>query len=130
MKKKVVMLLTAVATCATLMTACGNTEDALAGDTAVEAPAEGADTETPAEDNTNADEGAEAPVDDANAGAEAPDDDANAGAGTETPADDANAEAGTETPADDANAETGAEAPTENADAAADTAADAETTAE
>ena len=60
MKKKVVMLLTAVATCATLMMACGNTEAAVTDDTAVETPAE--DAEAPAE---NAD--AEAPAENAEA---------------------------------------------------------------
>ena len=60
MKKKVVMLLTAVATCATLMMACGNTEAAVTDDTAVETPAE--DAEAPAE---NAD--AEAPAENADA---------------------------------------------------------------
>ena len=59
MKKKVVMLLTAVATCATLMMACGNTEAAVTDETAVETPAEdaNADAEAPAEkaDAENAD---------------------------------------------------------------------------
>lgn len=50
MKKKVVMLLTAVATCATLMMACGNTEQVTTDDTSVEAPAEDANAEVPAED--------------------------------------------------------------------------------
>ena len=39
MKKKLVMLLTAVATCATLMMACGNSEAAATDETAVEAEA-------------------------------------------------------------------------------------------
>ncbi len=67
MKKKVVMLLTTVATCAALMMACGNTEaEAPVAEPAVEEEAEvqddtAADVEVPAEDAADV----EAPVEDA-----------------------------------------------------------------
>ena len=58
------MLLTAVATCATLMMACGDTEQTTNDNTAVEAPAEGEDAgeEAPvegADDAANTDAAAE-----------------------------------------------------------------------
>ena len=60
MKKKVVMLLTAVATCATLMMACGNTETAApVEEPAVEAEADAEDG-TAAEDATSTEDEAAA----------------------------------------------------------------------
>ncbi len=122
MKKKVVMLLTAVATCATLMMACGNKETAAP----VEEPA--VETEADVEDNAEAEnventENAENVAD-----VEAAEDAAN----TEAAAEGENAEADAEvTPEDAENGENAVEGEAEaNANADAETEETVETTEE